>query len=343
MSLGILGGGGQSKKMARPLTFDQQARGVRGVGSLRGLAGALGDVVPWQCWDKSGFKDCHAKSWAKAEPYCKSLIADDKSMYGGDVNSCISQVTDAYDWQNCVPTYCPPAKGAGGISWRNTTPNATVSKLQAALNVYLKSMGYDQLGVDGKLGSGTCGAAYYIDDWKGTTFYRDYGLAKVCQTLKVPTKSGKPVMNVGVAPQVTITKTESVVAKTDLPWDVFDEDTAEVQRRLNIQLDSADMNLLNVSGKLDAPTCGAMKWQKDTQGFDVLSTSGQNCQGFTAPTRRMKASTPVVIPPASSVTPTSTLPAPVKSSQASMATTGLVLGAVGVGIWALNKHFHWFG
>lgn len=334
---GIFGGGAQSKKMARPLSHTPTVHG------LRGLGGALGDVVPWQCWDKPGFKDCHAANWTKAATYCKALIAEDGTMYGGDINRCIGESTDAADWANCVPKYCPPVSGAGGMVWRGSQPNATVRKLQSDLNVHLKALGWDLLSADGILGSGTCGAAKYVDDLRGTTFFRDYGLDKLCQTSKVPTKGGKPINTVAVAPQVTITGQSATVASTNLPWEQFSEDTAEIQRRLNIQLDSADMNLLNVDGKLNAPTCGAMRWQKDTQGFDVLTTSGKNCQGFTAPTKRVKVATPVVIAPPSTVDPNGpTTSAPPKTALASMATTGLLVGVGAVGLYFVGKKYSWF-
>lgn len=323
----------QTKKNARPFQLP----------SLRGLGGgALGDVVPWQCWDKPGFKDGHAANWSKAAGYCKGLLADNPSMYGGDMNLCIGETTDALDWDNLVPKYCPPVKTAGGISWRNTTPNAAVKTLQANINVYLKKHGFDLLSVDGLLGSGTCGAAHFIDQLDGTTFFRDYALDKVCQTSKVPTKNGKPVTTVAVAPQVTITGDGATVAEASLPWGVVSADTAEVQRRLNVQLDSADMNQIQVNSTLDAPTCGAMRWQKDTQGFDLLTLVGKNCQGFTAPTKRVKVATPVVVKPPSDVLPGNPLPSTPKTNLASTATTGLLVAALGVGTYALGKKFNWF-
>lgn len=336
MTRGIFANSAQSKKMAKPLTF----RGVGALGRALGKTG-LGDVVPWQCWDKAGFKDCHAASWTKAAGYCKALIADDKTMYNGDINYCIGQVTDAEDWDKCVPKFCPPVQTSSGISWRNTTPNASVKKLQADLNLHLKAHGFDQIGVDGILGSGTCGAAYYIDSWDGTTFFRDYGLAKVCQTTKVPTKGGKPVTTVAVAPQVTITGQSVEIADASLPWGVASDDTAAVQRQLNVQLDSANMNQLNVTGVLDAPTCGAMKWQKDTQGFDMLTVTGKNCQAFQAPTLRAKPTAAEPKPADVSTLPATTSPS-AKTAQASMATTGLLVGLGAAGLYLVGKHYSWF-
>lgn len=323
-------GNTHTKKMAKPLSH---------YSGFKGLGSALGDVVPWQCWDKPGFKDCHAVNWTKAASYCKALIADDKTMYGGDVDRCIGESTDAADWATCVPKYCPPVANASGIVWRGSTPSSTVSKLQTALNGHMKTLGWDLLAVDGILGSGTCGAAKYVDEVQGTTFYRDYALSSVCQTIKVPTKGGKPITTVAVAPQVTITGEGATVATQFLPWETYNADTEDVQRRLNVQLDSADMNLLNVNGKLDAPTCGAMRWQKDTQGIDVLSTAGKNCQGFVAPTKRVKVATPVVVP---SDAPVVENPAGGGTARASMATTGLIAAAGAVAVYFVGKKYSWF-
>jgi hypothetical protein len=344
MSLGILGGGGQSKKMARPLTFDQQMRGIRGLGSALGASN-----LPGTCWDAPGFKDCHAKQFAEAQAECAGGLARDS--YNGDMDLCTSNNADAFAWAACVGKYCPQstkptASGASTFSWRNTVANATVTKLQKALNPYLKKLGANQITADGKLGSGTCSAAYWVDGQAGTTFYTDYGLASICKALTMPTKAGTktPVQTISVMPQTTVVPGQAAVTeKSALPWDVFDADTSAVQQRLNTQLDAADMNSLTVAGVLNAPTCGAMKWAKDTQGLDLLSIQGVNCQGFTAPTKKMKPAVAVVIPPASSTTPTATLPqATQKSALASMATTGLIAGVAGLSIWALNKHFRWW-
>lgn len=344
MSHGIFGGGAQSSKMARPLATPQ----LRGLGFLRGLGALSGSNIPGTCWDAPGFKDCHAKAYAQAQSECAGGMARDN--YAGDMDTCVERNADAYAWAGCVGKYCPQdtkpkASGASTFSWRNTSPNATVKKLQTALNPYLKQLGANPLTVDGLLGSGTCGAAYWVDGIAGTSFYTDYGLASICKAITMPTKAGTktPVQTISVNPQTTITKTESFTEKSALPWDVFDADTVEVQKRLNVQLDAADMNPLATAGVLNAPTCGAMRWVKNTQGLDLLSIQGINCQGFTDPTKKIKTSTPVVVPPASTVTPVPVTTTPIKSSQASIATTGLVMGVIGLGIWGLNKHFKWFG
>lgn len=344
MSLGILGGGGS--KAARPLAFSGLGRSVRG---LRGLGGALGaSNLPGSCWDAAGFKDCHAKAYAEAQAECAGGLA--QSGYGGDMGTCVERNADAYAWAGCVNKYCPQStkpkiSGPQPLAWKNTSYNSLVAEIQKKVNPYLKKLGANQIGVDGKLGPGTCGAAYFVDGVEGTTIYSDYGMASVCKALSMPTKAGTttPMQTIAVTPQVTHTATETIVEKTDLPWDVFDADTQAVQQRLNVQLDASDMNPLTVDGRLNAPTCGAMRWMKNTQGIDLLSVQGKNCQGFTDPTKKIKPATPVTVPSSTDTSPT--LPANPKPafSAASMATTGLILGALGVGVYALNKKYHWFG
>ena len=341
---GIFGSTQGTKKMARPLSYAPVGSyALRG----RALHGALGaSNIPGTCWDAPGFKDCHAKAFAEAQSDCAGGLARDN--YGGDMDTCVERNADAYAWAGCVGKYCPQstkptASGASTFSWRNTSPNATVKKLQNALNPLLAANGANKLTVDGILGSGTCGAAYWIDGVEGTSFYTDYGLAQICKSLTMPTKTGTktPVQTIAVAPQTTITKTESFTEKSDLPWDTFHADTKGVQQRLNTMLDGADMNLLTVNGILNAPTCGAMKWGKETQGIDLLSIQGQNCQGFTAPTKRTKTATPVVVPkPGGDLVATGPKP---RTSAASMATTGLIVGALALGGYFLNKKYHWFG
>lgn len=350
-SLGILGGSGNNK-MARPLDY-QAAAGMRGLRGLRGLGhfdlrGALGgSTLPGNCWDVPGFKDCHAQAFAQAQRECGAGMADES--YGGNMGECIERNADAYAWAGCVNKYCKPSltpkiSGPQPITFRNTTFNATVAKLQSALNPLLKKNGANQIAVDGKLGPGTCGAAYWIDGAEGTSYYNDYGLPQICKAMTMPTKAGTttPVTTIAVAPQTTVTPGGAFTEKAGLPWDVFDADTAEVQKRLNVQLDASDMNPLNTGGVLNAPTCGAMKWAKETQGIDLLSIQGQNCQGFQAPTKRIKPSLPEAPAPTGPSSPTGPLPPAPGISAASMATTGLVLGALTLGGYYLGKKQGWF-
>lgn len=330
-------------KVARPLQFQSRPSfALRGLGAV----GLGASNLPGNCWDAAGFKDCHAKQYAEAQSDCAKGLARDN--YGGDMATCIERNADAYAWAACVGKYCPQTQapkvsGPVPLSWRNTTSNPTAAKLQAALNTYLARNGANSLTVDGLLGSGTCGAAYWIDGIEGTTFYTDYGLAKICKALTMPTKKGTttPVQTIAVAPQTTITKDESFTEKAGLPWDVFDADTVEVQKRLNVQLDAADMNLLATNGMLNAPTCGAMKWGKETQGIDLLSIQGINCQGFAAPTKRVKPAVPVVTTPTGPALPV-TEPAKAPLSAASMATTGILVGVLAIGGYYAGKKYGWF-
>lgn len=331
------------KNVAAPLSYTPMS----GFRSMRGVRGLGASNLPGTCWDTPGFKDCHAKQYAQAQAECQGGMARD--VYGGDMALCVEKNADAYTWAGCVQKLCPQstaptAAGASTFSWRNTAPNATVKKLQNALNPYLTKLGANPITADGILGSGTCGAAYWVDGAAGTSFYTDYGLAQICKTVTMPTKAGTktPVTTITVNPQTTVTKDEAWTGKTDLPWETFDADTVEVQKQLNVQLDASDYNPLSTAGKLNAPTCGAMRWAKNTQGLDLLSTQGKNCQGFTDPTKRLKPAVPVLV-----ATPTP-LPQPSssggsKTSAASMATTGLIVGALGLGTWWWGKKHGWFG
>lgn len=84
MSLGILGGNTLVKAPRRP---------------------ALGaSTLPGTCWDKPGFKECHARKWNQAHSECKATGAPD---FDGDIGRCIEVMTDAYAFNDCVPKYCP--------------------------------------------------------------------------------------------------------------------------------------------------------------------------------------------------------------------------------------------
>lgn len=67
--------------------------------------GALGaSTLPSRCWNVSGFKTCHAKSWTQARDDCAATGAVD---FGGDQGKCIEVMADAYAFNDCVPKYCP--------------------------------------------------------------------------------------------------------------------------------------------------------------------------------------------------------------------------------------------
>lgn len=93
MSLGVLGGN------------------TLGLGAVpRRALGA--SVIPGRCWDKPGFKKCHANEWHQAESDCKKTGAVD---FDGDISKCIEVMTDAGAFDNCIPQLCPEEKSRGTV------------------------------------------------------------------------------------------------------------------------------------------------------------------------------------------------------------------------------------
>lgn len=347
MGLGVLGGGKRRRgSLSGRSNGPYPINPVTGRQTYTGPAVfALGaSTIPGTCWDVPGFKDCHAQQWQKANTDCQK----DASLYfNGDMSACIDAYADQGAYTTCVPKYCPKSTSVVkpadvGLTWRNTTPNPKVTALQKAINAILVKNGYDQIGVDGKLGAGTCGGAMFVDQNFDGSFYQDYGLAKICQSATVPTKNGKPATNVLAVPMTThIAKDGKVVQvvqeEADVPWGVQHPDTAALQSELNVHLAANDMPLIPVNGVLDGVTCGAMKWLKEHTGLDYVSTRGKNCKSFTAPSSKPLVATgpaPVPIVPTGPV-PTIT-PAPAKASASSMGllAAGLAIVAVAGGFAA---------
>lgn len=66
---------------------------------------ALGaSTIPGTCWDKPGFKTCHAAQWQAAHDDCERTGAPD---FSGNMSRCIEVMTDAYVFNNCMEKYCP--------------------------------------------------------------------------------------------------------------------------------------------------------------------------------------------------------------------------------------------
>lgn len=51
----------------------------------------LGQTIPWQCWDATGFKACHSAQWGAASEMCNSAAG--KEVYEGDVGRCVEEQT----------------------------------------------------------------------------------------------------------------------------------------------------------------------------------------------------------------------------------------------------------
>ena len=61
-------------------------------------------TIPGTCWDKPGFKACHAKKWEQARTDCTTTGAQD---FNGNMGKCIEVMADAYAFNDCVPQLCP--------------------------------------------------------------------------------------------------------------------------------------------------------------------------------------------------------------------------------------------
>lgn len=51
----------------------------------------LGQTIPWQCWDATGFKACHTAQWQAATEMCNSTAG--KEVYEGNVSRCVEEQT----------------------------------------------------------------------------------------------------------------------------------------------------------------------------------------------------------------------------------------------------------
>lgn len=341
--------GSATNKMAKPLSYAPTGFGL---GHLRGLGASN---VPGTCWDVPGFKDCHAAQWQYAQKKCEGGEA---AKFGGSVDKCIEAYADDLAWVSCVPEYCkqstaPTRKtGSDGIPvYGDGKVYNKVQALQAILNKDLAANGYNLIGTDGKLGKGTCGAiklaAYQPKLFPNTmaawNSYVDVSSACTNQAYAMPTpKPGSP--------NIAKDFVEWVEARTEEagggapPW-LGDPNSGIAQWQggeLSTVLVGLGYEPIPVTGQIDARTCGAMRVSDKLAGTSWLTFNGKNCQAFTDPTKKVQTATPVVIPPPSSVQPTTALPAPPKTSAASMATTGLILGAIGLGGYALGKKYGWF-
>ena len=85
---------------------------------------ALGQTIPWQCWDAPGFKACHAKQESVSRANCESAPEEYLAeVYGGDVKRCITELTYARTRESCfgicpstTPTQPIPTPDQGEIS-----------------------------------------------------------------------------------------------------------------------------------------------------------------------------------------------------------------------------------
>jgi len=349
MSLGILG---QVSKTP-PLFTMRSFRGYSGTPALFALPsyGALGAVVPANCWDKPGFKECNARAWQVAEDRCiRQGLAN--QAYGGDWVKCKEVQASDYAYYGCALRICPPPvkpapKTVGGWTWASPTPNPSITAFQNHINACLDRTGFKRIGADGRIGPATCGAFKTVGGECPDLFATDpVANIAVCQSYVNPTKLGasSPVKD----------PVSDEARKLDqqfggLPWMQPDSRVPTLQQGLNQQLEGHEYFPIAVSGRLDAAMCGGMRFLDDNTGSQWMPTWGKNCQAFTDPRRKptAKPAGPVgPVAPTGPVGPVAPLvppgpgpaPAPAKSSNAMLIAGGVLAAAlVGGYAWLQSK------
>lgn len=310
---------------------------------------ALGATIPSACWDKVGFKDCHARMWSSARDACEGGLA--AKDYDGSVARCIDIEANDRSYYGCTLRICPPPPkpsptSSGGWVWKSATPNASIQAFQVTLNRALKIEGYKPISTDGKLGPATCGAFKVVGGIHPELFVKHPVLNLViCQSWTNPTKVGetKPVVD-KVTPEAAALDRDFAA----LAWMQPDARVAGLQQQVNTQLVGHDMRPIPVTGRLDGTMCGAMRWLDQNTGSNWIATWGALCQEFVGPS---KAAAAVVAtkpqaapppPPPSSVVTAELAPAEEsagKSSSNALLAGGLAVLVVAGGLWAKHKGF----
>lgn len=209
-----------------------------------------------------------------------------------------------------------------------------MTAIQKTTNAALTSHSFKPIVVDGKFGPATCGAALYVQQMKWSTVYTDNNLSAYCKAWTNPTMVGK------TTPEMTtvIQTSDGLTPPTTPQWGQSDPSLAATQQTINRSLDAAGYNTIPVTGVLDAATCGAMQWMKTNMGQDLMSTTGPNCQAFTAPTKRatpgnaLPGTTPPNVAPPAPIPPNTH---PITS--ATMLVGGLALAVAGGAYYYAKK------
>jgi hypothetical protein len=293
---------GQPKRIAKPFAgvtpqeaYRSGSLGLRGpyqgapslralaaMGQLRGL-GALGTAtitsqVPWQCWQSADFQTCHAQGYNSAASDCATKAATE---FDGNMDNCMITYNDLYDAENCEPQYC--ASSMPAVS--QPADVTAIKAIQASLNTQLAAQGFKPIAVDGKIGPATCGAATYISSLNGgTNPLASYLNASTCMTMTYPTRVGTTTpVSVPTLPTTQIVPGQDAPPLINHVWMVPDSQMVQIQSDCNTILAAHGYKPIALTGMLDSPTCGAMRWIKNNTGTDMLSVSGMNCQSYTDP------------------------------------------------------------
>jgi hypothetical protein len=262
----------------------------QGAPSMRALRqmGALGTAtitsqVPWQCWQSADFQSCHAQQYAQAASDCATAAATE---FDGNMDNCMITYNDQYDAENCEPKYCASSMPASAQPV-NAAATADIKNIQTQLNAQLVAGGFKPIAVDGKIGPMTCGAATYMSSLNGgTNPLSAYLGPNVCMTQTYPTRVGSTTpVSVPTLPTTQIVPGQAVAPLINHVWMVPDSQMAQIQNDCNTILAAHGYKPIAITGMLDAPTCGAMRWIKNNTGTDMLSVSGMNCQSYIDPTK----------------------------------------------------------
>jgi len=123
--------------------------------------GGMGDWADAQgCRTVAAFNTCDNDQFSRAQQDCYAL----RDAQGGDYrpyidfDSCVRSKHEQRLLSNCVK-YCP-GPSASDYPWGSVSEKTRA--LQRDVNQQLDWLGYQNIGVDGKLGATTCGAAKYV-------------------------------------------------------------------------------------------------------------------------------------------------------------------------------------
>ena len=118
-------------------------------------------VIPVECWDMPGFKDCHARQWERARSTCDPAFGGRADFMGyGTVGACINAMANEFAEIECVPQFCATGtRVPSGMVYGESTFNPITAAEQKSINASITQKGFQPIDEDGRLGPKTCGAA----------------------------------------------------------------------------------------------------------------------------------------------------------------------------------------